>query len=102
MQINAYSNDPITKVQEAYQVSVDIEEAIVTAYAESISYISTVYDVNDCYAFGNAEGCIYTEEGPQCASCQVESVGFSDVQTIDAIATASMPFLFKNFSIKTL
>lgn len=87
--INAYSSDPIEKVQQVYKVKVDIEEAIVTAYAESLSYVSTVYDTQDCYAFGNAEGCIVTEYDVICASCQVESVAFSTVAETDAVATAS-------------
>ena len=89
VQVEAYSDDPRVKVQEVYSVKVDVEEAIVTAYAEALASVSTVYDVQGCYAYGNAEGCIVTENEVICASCQVESVGESDVIEIDAIATAS-------------
>lgn len=89
MQIRAYSDDPIEKVKEVHQVSVDIEEAIVVAYAEALASVTTVHDFQDCYAFGNSTGCVITETEAFCATCEVQGVSYSEVIETDAVARAS-------------
>ena len=89
MQIDSYSNSPGEKVQEVFSVKVDIEEAIVTAYAEALASVAIVKDKQNCLAYGNSEGCIVTEEDVLCASCEVTSFGASAATEIDAIAVAS-------------
>ena len=71
----------------------DIEEAIVTAYAEALAGTATYYNTNACWAWTGVEGCIISEDNPDgtCASCEASAVGDTFIQEIDAIATASAP-----------
>lgn len=81
LRLFACSNDPIEKVQQVDQASVDLEDAIVTAYDESTACVSTVCGMQDGYAFSNAEGYIVAEEEAICAAVQWKTVGYSGVQT---------------------
>ena len=74
---------------EVYSVKVDMERAIVNAYAEALSHVFTVYETQECWAFGDAEGCIVTEDEVICARCRASSVAYSDIKKMDAVATAS-------------
>ena len=96
MQINAYSSDPIKKVQEVYALSVAVEEVIVHAYAEALASVFHVYDQHQCYAFGDTTGCIITEENPFgfCVGCQVGAVSYGSISEINAIDEAGMYAIF--------
>ena len=100
VQIRACSTDAREKVQQVHQVSVDIEEAIVVAYADALASVRNVHGVHECYAFGTSGGCIKTETEEICASCLVHSVSYSEVIEIDAIAEASTyPVLRTRFQL---
>lgn len=85
------SDDPLQKGFEIAAYEQDLETAVVTAYAEALSHTKKVYERNQCYAFGNAEGCIVTDTKPEgiCASCEAEVVSESVIQEIPAIAEAT-------------
>ena len=91
MQREFYSDDPLQKGFEIQAFDQELETAVVTAYAEALSNTKKVYERNQCYAYGNAEGCIVTETEPDgiCASCEAEVLSESAIQKIPAIAEAS-------------
>lgn len=80
MQIASYSSDLFEKARQVYYVAVDIEEASVTPYAEALAQTSGVLDATGCVSFGNP---------PFERGCQLESVSYSDILEIDALASAS-------------
>ena len=93
MQGSIQSNSPRTKAISAFAYRQDVEKAVVIAYAEAVASVQSVYDKHECYAYGNAEGCIITEEHPEgiCAECTAESVNLAQITEIPAIATAGAP-----------
>lgn len=92
MQREFTSDDPLQKGFEISAFDQELETAVVTAYAEALSNTKKVYELNQCYAYGNAEGCIVTETNPEgiCASCEAEVVSDAAIQEIPAIAEASV------------
>ena len=92
MQLDLYANGGNVGAY-VHNYAEEIEEAIVTAYAEALAGTATYYDTNACWAWVGVEGCIVSEDNPNgaCASCQADSVGDTFIQEIDAIATASAP-----------
>lgn len=104
MQISLYSSDPTQKVQQVHSLSIDIEEAIVYAYADALASVSYVYDQHSCYAFGDTTGCIITEEHPFgfCVGCQVGAVSYGAISEINAISEACAILLsYVHFSERT-
>ena len=92
------------KLFAALDFQQDVEKAVATAYADSVANVLSVIDKHECYAYGNAEGCIITEEHPEgiCAECTAESVSFDIIKEIDAIAEAGAPPPPPPFRVLTL
>ena len=93
MQGSIDSDSPREKSFAVHAYSSAITTAVATAYAEAVASVKSVQDAHECYAYGNAEGCILTLDHPEgiCAECTAETITKANVTEIDAIAEAGAP-----------
>ena len=90
VQLDLYSNGG-NIAAHVYNYAEEIEEAIVTAYAEALAGAANYYDTNSCWAYADSNVCIYGTNPPKCAGCTASAVSDTYTEEIDAIATAGVP-----------
>lgn len=93
MQLNAYTAPTgVPLFLSAFDYKEDLEKVVVTAYAQALANAASFKNNNDCLAWVNTEGCIWTptHEDPNfCFECEAVSVSVGVIEEIDAIAEAS-------------
>ena len=84
-------------VLKVFDYQREIENVVVTAYAEALARAAAYKNSQGCMAMVNTNGCIYSPkpaDPEMCFECKASTESLGAISEIDAIARASMiPYL---------